>query len=158
MAAVALFFGAAGFLLHVALSRDGNQPPLASAAPAPQAAKETVPAVEAQAAGQPADSEAPVAKPALEETAAAPPPPSVPEAPEAETAAAPFPGELQTFLETLVVNGIRITDTEARAIINGRKFGIGDRIGPASQLRLTGITPRQLTFQDENGVAYRFNF
>jgi hypothetical protein len=62
------------------------------------------------------------------------------------------------YLDALRVNGIRPSPDDPKALVNNRVFRIGDIVDRELNLRLTGIAPAKLTFEDERGMIYLKSF
>ena len=62
------------------------------------------------------------------------------------------------YLDALRVNGIRPSPDDPKALMNNRVFRIGDTVDRELNLRLTGIAPAKLTFEDERGMIYLKSF
>ncbi len=126
---VVLLLGASGILLYFAFS-----------------SRDETPVVAETPLQEPVEAVAPVVAEEMEV-----PPVSVIE---------PFPSssDIQGFIKSLQISGIRVSDTGNRAIINGRMYAVGDRLPTAHRLQLVEIAPGQLTFTDANRVSYRRRF
>lgn len=139
--------GAGAFLIYIALSPE-KEPSIAAEPPPTAAPQEPPPPV----AAAPETETAP-ALPANppHETAEASAPPAPP-------AASEPPAALENYMRSMQVAGIRVSDTEKRAIINGRMYAIGDKLPITFELRLVAVAPGRLEFRDANGVVYRKHF
>jgi hypothetical protein len=62
------------------------------------------------------------------------------------------------YLDALQVNGIRPSPDDPKALMNNRVFRTGDIVDRELNLRLTGIAPSKLTFEDERGMIYLKSF
>ena len=66
--------------------------------------------------------------------------------------------QVYDFLDTLRVAGIRASATDPKVLMNDRVFRRNDIVDRTLGLRIIGIEPGGLTFQDESGFEYRKNF
>lgn len=138
-------------------------------APAPQSVSTfTVPNVAASAPATPSPEPVRPAAPAV--TAPAPAPavvtltlPPAP-APQPVQPAVPAPGFAPKFeprainyIEGLRVTGIRVSGTDpkdSKVLMNDRVYRLGSLVDAEMALRLVGITPTSLTFEDDRGARY----
>jgi hypothetical protein len=114
----------------------------------------------------PVESTSPETKPTVEPPAAAPTPasgsPAVAAASAPSTAAAstPAPGEkptetqIQTFVDSIRVAGIRSSGGGSKVLMNERVYKVNDVVNRGLGLKLVKVEPEQLTFSDANGVIY----
>ena len=100
---------------------------------------------------------APVEPPKPVETAAvqlAPEPPK----PTAPAVARKLEPRAINFVNSIRVAGIRASASDSKVLMNDRVYRIGDTVEAEMGLKLTGITPNSLTFEDENGGKFTRNF
>lgn len=119
----------------------GNNPPVVSA---------TRPATQPQFTVQPEN------KPAATPTVTPATKPPVTETP-GVTAAKPDPRVL-TAIDGFKVLGVRATGKDSKVLMNDRVYRIGDYVVPEFGLKLTGVTPSSMTFEDSNGAIYTKSF
>lgn len=122
----------------------GDKPPVISAT------KPSEPAAQPQFTVQPESK--PAVLPAV--TPAARPPAT--ETPVA-IAAKPDPRVL-TAIDGFKVLGVRATGKDSKVLMNDRVYRIGDYVVPEFGLKLTGVTPSSMTFEDSNGAIYTKSF
>lgn len=125
----------------------GNLPPVVSAT------KPAEPTVQPQFTVRPENKPAalPTVTPAT--TAARPPATETP----VVSAAKPDPRVL-TAIDGFKVLGVRATGKESKVLMNDRVYRIGDYVVPEFGLKLTGVTPSTMTFEDSNGAIYTKSF
>lgn len=82
-------------------------------------------------------------------------------APEVEAVAVPVekkapPGDpiIQSYINDLVVHGVRSAGANSRLLMSGRVFKVGDLLDPRKGVRFTGVAGGQILFEDENGATY----
>jgi len=85
------------------------------------------------------------------------PEPPKPAAPAAAAARKLDPRAIN-FINSIRVAGIRAAATDSKVLMNDRVYRIGDIVEAEMGLKLTGITPSSLTFEDENGARFTRNF
>lgn len=97
----------------------------------------------------------------------APAPASVAEAPKTETAAtapasaapaAKLEPRAIAYIDNIRVAGIRASATDSKVLMNDRVYRVGDMVEHEMGLKLVGIAPSSLTFEDERGGRYTRNF
>jgi hypothetical protein len=62
------------------------------------------------------------------------------------------------YLDAVVVNGIRPSPDDPKVLMNNRVYRARDVVDRELNLRLTGIAPQKLTFEDERGMVYVKSF
>jgi len=68
------------------------------------------------------------------------------------------PPHMITIINNLRVAGIRASGGDSKVLMNDRVYRLNDIIDPEMGLRLVGVTPTSLTFQDDRGASYTRNF
>lgn len=72
------------------------------------------------------------------------------------------PGKLEpraiNFIESLRVGAIRASADDSRVLMNDRVYRLGTIIEHEMGLKLIGITPNSLTFEDDRGATYTRTF
>ena len=61
-------------------------------------------------------------------------------------------------IEHFRVGGIRVSGTESKVLMNDHVFRLNDTVDHELEVRLTGIEPKALTFEDAHGAVYTRNF
>lgn len=62
------------------------------------------------------------------------------------------------IVEALKVAGIRAAGAESKVLMNDRVYRLNDTIEHELNIRLTGVTAKSLTFEDDRGATYTRNF
>jgi len=62
------------------------------------------------------------------------------------------------FINSIRVAGIRASANDSKVLMNDRVYRVGDTVEAEMGLKLAGITPSSLTFEDENGARFTRNF
>ena len=81
-----------------------------------------------------------------------------PPKPAAPAAARKLEPRAINFINTIRVAGIRASANDSKVLMNDRVYRIGDTVEAEMGLKLAGITPSSLTFEDENGGRFTRNF
>lgn len=66
--------------------------------------------------------------------------------------------QIQAFVESMHVMGIRAAGDDSRALINGRHYRINDVVERNLGVRLVKVEATRVTFADQNGVLYLKTF
>lgn len=122
----------------------------APATPSPEPVRHTAPVVTTPAPAAPAPVVAITLPPA-------PAPLPVQPAAPAPTAAPKFEPRAINYVEGLRVTGIRVSGTDpkdSKVLMNDRVYRLGSLVDAEMALRLVGITPTSLTFEDDRGARY----
>jgi hypothetical protein len=111
-----------------------------------------------------------VAPPIVHEEAPPPPTPQpVVQAPPTPVAEAPRPApkpvpilsraqQIQNFIDTLRVTGVRTAGTDSKALVDGHVYRVDDYLDRDLGLKLLKVEPDQLTLVDSAGATYIKNF
>jgi hypothetical protein len=68
------------------------------------------------------------------------------------------PAHMVTIIENLRVAGIRAAGEDSKVLMNDRVYRLNDIVDHELGLKLTGVTPKSLTFEDDHGATYTRNF
>jgi len=63
-----------------------------------------------------------------------------------------------TYIEAIKVAGIMSRSTDAKVLMNDRVYRLGSIVEAELGLKLVGITPNSLTFEDDHGARYTRTF
>ena len=69
-------------------------------------------------------------------------------------AAASFDPNIQTIIDAWRIAGIRSSGDDSKVFLNDRVYKINDLIDVARGIRLTQVTPKNLTFTTADGISY----
>ena len=61
-------------------------------------------------------------------------------------------------IEHYRVGGIRVSGTESKVLMNDKVYRLNDIVDFELGIRLTGIEPKALTFEDARGAVHTRNF
>jgi len=94
--------------------------------------------------------------------AASTPPPTVSLPVVSEAAKVPDrpkpPPHMVTIIENLRVAGIRAAGDDSKVLMNDRVYRLNDIVDHELGLKLTGVTAKSLTFEDDHGAVYTRHF
>ncbi len=146
-----------GILSYVFLAPDDSAPEPARTTPITAKPAHTAPSPSPQVAPPATGDEIPtvmVKLPAIPSTPSPAPVPDPPKPPAAKPAPAANP-RVHQLLDTLRVSGIRLSDTDPKAIVNDRLYRLNDIVDHGTQLRLFRVESSALIFIDAGGFEYR---
>ena len=130
---------------------------VASVAPAPAPSLASIQPASTTAPTKVSLSPTPTLTPSASTTPAATPNPFTPTilpAPPTPPAAASFDPNIQTIIDAWRIAGIRSSGDDSKVFLNDRVYKINDLIDVARGIRLTQVTPKNLTFTTSDGISY----
>lgn len=80
--------------------------------------------------------------------------PTILPSPPTPAAAASFDPNIQTIIDAWRIAGIRSSGDDSKVFLNDRVYKINDLIDVARGIRLTQVTPKNLTFTTPDGISY----
>jgi cytoskeletal protein RodZ len=80
--------------------------------------------------------------------------PTILSSPPTPAAAASFDPNIQTIIDTWRIAGIRSSGDYSKVFLNDRIYKINDLVDVARGIRLTQVTPKNLTFTTPDGISY----
>jgi len=80
--------------------------------------------------------------------------PTILPAPPTPPAAASFDPNIQTIIDAWRIAGIRSSGDDSKVFLNDRIYKINDLVDVARGIRLTRVTPKNLTFTTPDGISY----
>lgn len=80
--------------------------------------------------------------------------PTILPAPPTPAAAASFDPNIQTIIDAWRIAGIRSSGDDSKVFLNDRVYKINDLVDVARGIRLTQVTPKNLTFTTSDGTSY----